>query len=381
MNILFVAPRYHTNQVPIMEYLVKNNHVVHFLAYRKEYTEDHRIIEPQLCHSSILYKLMEFCCFRRNTNSIYRENFKISKFIPSCIWLVKYILSIHPDVVVIRDKKKSSSLVYFICLLCRVQHILLYTQDPCFISKESRENRIKRFIKKIIYPKKIYSPVKYKEIKPICCSIATGYCFIPFAMNFDVSIVNQRCYLQGNKINILDVGKYRDYKNHFVLAKAIALLPISVRNELRITVVGQARSEEEKKYRQKLEAFIFDRNMKDNFVLKESIPYSQMADVYLQNDVFILTSKVETASISVIEAMKYGNVCISTNRNGTASYIQSDLGFIFESDNENSLKDVLIEIYNKKECIPELGRRTFEFASNNYSTEVYFDKLQMLINE
>ena len=381
MNILFVAPRYHTNQVPIMEYLVKNNHVVHFLAYRKEYTEDYRVVEPELCHSSIIYKFLEFYYFRRNTSNIYRENFKISKFIPSCFWLVKYIMRIHPDVVIIRDKKHSSSLVYLISLICGVKHILLYTQDPCFISKEYNENRIKRYIKKIIYPKKIYSPVKYNELKSISCPIATGYSFIPFAMNFDDSRVKQRCYLRGNKVNILDVGKYRDYKNHFVLAKAIALLPSDVRNELRITIVGQAYSEEEKNYRQKLEAFIFDRKMEDIFVLKESIPYSQMADVYLQNDVFILTSKVEAASISILEAMKYGNVCISTNKNGTASYIQSDLGFIFESDNENSLRNVLLKIYDKKECLPELGRRTFEFASNNYSTEVYFHKLQMLINE
>lgn len=364
-----------------MEYLVKNNHKVHFLVYRKERTEDYKVVKPKLCRPSMIYKVKEFFFFRKNINSIARENFKISQFIPSCCWLAKYLLKIKPDVVIIRDKKLSSSLVYIISLICCVKHIILYTQDPCFVSKICDENQIKRLIKKVIYPRKKYSPVKYKEVGSASYLNATEYSFIPFAMNFDANIVRKRNYLHNGKINILDVGKYRDYKNHFVLIKAVALLPQEVREEIRITIVGQAYSKEEKDYRYKLECFIFDKGLENIFILMESVPYYQMTDVYLQNDVFILTSKIEVASISILEAMKYGNVCISTNKNGTASYIRPDLGFIFESDNEISLKNILIEIYNKKEHLPKLGWETFEYASNNYSTEAYYNKLQKLINE
>ena len=380
MIFLYVAPRYHTNQVPIMEYLVDQGHEVHFLAYRKEKTENYDVVSPQFCKPSLYFRMKVYLFFRREANSTKRERFRMSKFMPSFIWTLLYIRKVKPNVIIIRNRNFATSVMYFAGKLCGVSHILLYIQDACYAKQIRKDGAFKRFVKHIIYPSKVYSPVDRSEITSENL-IQMGYHFIPFAMNFDDKIVQGRSYLRGGLINIIDVGKYRDYKNHFVLVKAVALLPEEIRNQFRISIIGQAYSEEEKRYKSELESFISDNDLSSIIRSMEAVPYSEMIDQYLSHDIFILTSKVEAASISLLEAMKYGNVCISTNRNGTASYINNDLGYIFESDNAESLKDVLLNITDNKPQIPQMGKQTYEYAKRNYSTASYFNKLMQLIDE
>ena len=46
--ILFVAPRYHTNQVGIVRALMNHGHDVHFHVRTKGFTEDYSLVEPKL---------------------------------------------------------------------------------------------------------------------------------------------------------------------------------------------------------------------------------------------------------------------------------------------------------------------------------------------
>jgi len=380
MTFLYVAPRYHTNQVPIMEYLVNQGHNVHFLAYRKERTENYNVVVPQLCKPSLYYRIKEYFFFRKETGSIERELFRMRKFIPSFFWTLIYIRRVKPDVIIIRNRNFAASVVYLASKICRISHVLLYTQNACYTKQVKRNTVLKRFIKSIIFPQKTYSPVEMSEVSAGKL-YETDCHFIPFAMHFDDRVMQNKEYFRGGTINILDVGKYRDYKNHFVLVKAIALLPEDLRKQLRITILGQSYSEEEKEYKCRLEKFIIDNNLSTIINTKSAVPYSDMKDQYLSHDVFILTSKKELASISILEAMSCGVVCISTNRNGTASYISNSLGYIFESDNEASLKDVLINIVQNKSAIPEMGKQTYKYAKQRYSAGLYYERLTQLIDE
>lgn len=380
MTFLYVAPRYHTNQVPIMEYLVNQGHNVHFLAYRKERTENYNVVVPQLCKPSIYYRIREYLFFRKETGSIERELFRMRKFIPSFFWTLIYIRRVKPDVIIIRNRNFAASVVYLASKICRISHVLLYTQDACYTKQVKRNTVLKRFIKSIIFPQKVYSPVEMSEVSADKL-YATNCHFIPFAMHFDDRVMQNREYNRGGYINILDVGKYRDYKNHFVLVKAVTLLPENVQKQLRITILGQAYSKEEKQYKYRLEQLISDNNLSTIVDVKDAVPYSEMMNQYLSHDIFILTSKVEVASVSILEAMSCGLLCISTNRNGTASYINKDFGYIFESDNEESLKDILTSIVENRTKISRMGKQTFKYAKRNYSTDLYYKRLTLLIDE
>ena len=46
MKFLFLAPRYHTNQIGIIRNLIKNKHKVFFNSLFKGKTEDHSLLKP-----------------------------------------------------------------------------------------------------------------------------------------------------------------------------------------------------------------------------------------------------------------------------------------------------------------------------------------------
>src|SRR5690625_5554899 len=48
MRILFVAPRFHTNQVPLMEALLAGGHQVQFHVERVRPSEDHSLVTPRV---------------------------------------------------------------------------------------------------------------------------------------------------------------------------------------------------------------------------------------------------------------------------------------------------------------------------------------------
>ena len=54
MKILFVAPRYHTNQTYIVKTLREKGHNVYFFVSRIGKTEDHSIIRPKIIKVNFL---------------------------------------------------------------------------------------------------------------------------------------------------------------------------------------------------------------------------------------------------------------------------------------------------------------------------------------
>ena len=60
MKFLFIAPRYHTNQIGIIRNLMKKKHKVFFNSLYKGRIEDHSLLKPFYLPQSNLSKIIEF---------------------------------------------------------------------------------------------------------------------------------------------------------------------------------------------------------------------------------------------------------------------------------------------------------------------------------
>jgi len=60
VKFLFLAPRYHTNQIGIIRNLIKNKHKVFFNSLYKGKIEDHSLIKPFNLPQSNVSKIIEF---------------------------------------------------------------------------------------------------------------------------------------------------------------------------------------------------------------------------------------------------------------------------------------------------------------------------------
>ena len=325
---------------------------------------------------NIFFKFYDWLRYRNKTYE-EKERFTIKYFIPSVRDLVRNLLVFKPNVVIMREGGYSTILGTFICRILFVDRIVLYTQMPQYVNSIKPSKFIVKLYEKFLLPHISYTPVKTAVYTEDFSQLhLTSKAFIPFVMKFKSDSL-ERGYLIGGKINLLDVGKYRDYKNHFILLNALSRLSKSTLETFRVTIIGQMTTDAEKDYCNRMKSFVTENNLVDTVTIKDAILHTEMPNMYLSNDVFILTSKRETASVSVLEAMSYGLVCISTSHNGTATYVGEN-GFVFDTDNVESLVGVLNKIASLKEQLPTIGKATFNYALQNYNSDVYCNLLEKL---
>lgn len=379
MKIAFFAPRYHTNQVPIVRVLKKNGVDVEFYAHYIGATEDHsdvevQLLKPSLSMSIYMWLRSVFHCEKS------AEEYGM-KFNASFIDIIRKLKKDKPDLVVVRGKDTAERKVYAICKLLGIP-IVLYNQEPMY--KPGKDSIIKSFFKALYntwVPKIRYTPVvvsDYYDLEKLNeLYIPKKVYHIPFAIE-EVPDADKRTYSSDGIVRFLMVGKYRKYKNHQVLIDA--LKQIKNKDGFELTLIGQCFDQREREYLSWLKDYVKDNNLDDKVKFIENINPEDMKHYYLSHDVLILSTKREVASISVLEAMHHGMSVISTSANGTASYLTNGKsGYIFKTCDAEDLAQKIEEYINDPSKVDLLGKQALIEARSNSSPDVYISALNNLL--
>ena len=336
MKFLFVAPRFHPNLFPLLDGLVHQGHAVTFCATSYGQTEKYTGIEMILLKPSFLTKKLSKRWQKKGNQ--YLEKKLIFWFMPNKRQIKSIITNAQPDVIILRDRNFLS--LFFYIFKGKKIKSLLYNQAPIFQTKESL---LKRMIKKLcgpFFPKRRITPCQYSQypLENMKYIKDKNAFFVPFVSR---GFAKKRDYIKGDVVNIFDCGKYREYKNHLCLLKSIDLIVNDRKiSNFHVTILGQASDDKEKQYLNNLKIFVKERHIERYFTFLTQIPYDEVPNYYLKNDVFVLPSREEVASVSVLDAMSFGLATISTSKNGTADYILPNFnGNIFETDNHVDLAD------------------------------------------
>ncbi|MDE7358380.1 MAG: hypothetical protein K2N39_02910, partial [Lachnospiraceae bacterium] len=109
MKFLYVAPRYHTNQMDIMKGLTELGHEVRFISHYAAVIEDYSCVTPIVLGYARLYKLIDFLyvkvIHRKDPTAIV---FKIQHGFPPLRKLRKLICGFAPDLVILRERSVYS---------------------------------------------------------------------------------------------------------------------------------------------------------------------------------------------------------------------------------------------------------------------------------
>lgn len=344
------------------------------------------MLVPTQMKLSFFGKLVDRHLRKKYDASTY-ESKLVERFWPSFWWMRKEIKRIKPDVVIMRYRIPSNLITNLACKTLGIKVRILYNQTDLYTKKTAKQS----FKKKLLFsffPKVRMTTVQMHDVFELKYHkdqyhILPHEYFLPYVHEPNAE-AEDRSYFKDKMLNILDVGKYRPYKNHFVLANAVKVL--KDRGELkdmRFTILGQASVPEEIDYLNSLKKHIEEIGVSEYITLRTHIPYKEMMALYLENDVFILTSLDEQASISILEAMSNATVPISTNLNGTAHYIkEGETGFFFETDNPESLADSIKYISDHRDLVPKWGKNGYNDIKENYMYKNYKAALsQVLENE
>lgn len=162
--------------------------------------------------------------------------------------------------------------------------------------------------------------------------------------------------ITNNKVQFVSTGNFGQIKGTDILLKAFADLPTCY--DWHLTIVG-------KKPTINLEYWnkLIQKVPSDKLSLIDPTNQLKLRDIYSSSDVYIVSSRLETANISMLEAMACGCFVLCNKIEGPETLLSQNVSLIFENKNEGLLESL------KKIFQTELPNRQFmiNFVETNYS--------------
>lgn len=367
MKFLYVAPRYHTNQMDVMKGLTERGHEVRFISHYAAIIEDYSSVTPIVLGYSRLYRLIDFLYVR----VIHRKDptaivFKIQHGFPPMRKLKKLICGFEPDLVILRERSVYSMAAYHICKK-KGYPCILYNQNPLW-SEPAKKDLKHRLVDHMTPPLRM-TPVM-GEKKPGLTVRENDY-FVPFVVD-PQRAPKERAYFKGGRVHILCIGKYEIRKHHLELLRAVEQL--RERYEIHVTLVGEATNHFQKAYCGQVKAYVREHRMEDLVTVKTNVPKRDMEREYLEADLYVIPSTLEMASVSQLEAMSYSLPVICSDKNGTSCYVEDGVtGFLFRDCDEADLLSKLDAMLSDRQRMLSMGAAGCRALADKYNFKSYFD--------
>lgn len=372
MRFLYVAPRYHTNQMDIMKGLIEHGHEVCFISHYAAIIEDYSYVTPIVLGYSPLYRLIDWLyvkvIHRKDPTAIV---FKIQHGFPPMGKLRRIIRNFQPDVVILRERSVYSMAAYHICRKLGYPCIL-YNQNPLW-SEPAKTDPVHRLVAKLS-PKMRMTPVM--GVKKPGTSIKENDYFVPFVID-PQRAPQDRTYFADDTIHILCIGKYEIRKHHLMLLDVVRQLKDQYK--LHLTLVGEATNHFQKDYCGQVRERVKEYHMEDIVTVKTNVPKSSMEAEYLAADVYVIPSTLEMASVSQLEAMSYSLPVICSDTNGTACYVEDGVtGYRFKDCDREDLQAKLDKMISDRERMMRMGAAGYQALTEKYNYDRYFETIMQI---
>lgn len=376
MRFLYVAPRYHTNQMDIMKGLIEHGHEVCFISHYAAIIEDYSYVTPIVLGYSPLYRLIDFLyvkvIHRKDPEAIV---YKIQHGFPPMRRLKKLICDFKPDVVILRERSVYSMAAYLVCRR-KGYPCILYNQNPLWSEPVKRD--FAHRIANRLSPQMRMTPVM--GVKKPGTSIKENDYFVPFVVE-PRRAPEERTYFADDAIHILCIGKYEIRKHHLLLLQVVEELSKRQNGDkcrkdcdrIKLTLIGEATNHFQKEYCEQVRQYVSEHNMENIVTVKTNVPRSEMAAEYLTADLYVIPSTREMASVSQLEAMSYSLPVICSDTNGTACYVEDGItGYQFKDCDQSDLQCKLGAMLSDRERMKAMGAAGYRAVATKYNFENYY---------
>lgn len=385
LKVMYIAPRLHPNQCPILSGWISDNNKVCFLVQHEGHVEDHSIVAPIILgQSKICNFLPVFFRGISDRDQQHKNHFRSKNTCPPISRLIAIMNEFEPDILIVRDRSLYMLVCYWVACFKRVP-VILYNQTPLY---SMRKRGIKHVMFDWLFPKYSMTPVWQRgeyhsrnEWAEIGYKGHNSY-YIPFVMAPHCS-PKEREYFWNDQINILEIGRYEKRKNHFHMLDVVKrLIQEFPKERIHLHIVGECANDQQSVYKSKLTEKIKEEELCDVIELFENLNIEQMDSEYKKADLFILPSSGEPASISPLEAMSYSLACVSGDDNGTADYIiPGQTGEIYHDGNWNELYIKLSMLISDRRRIRAYGEAAYQNIKENYCFEQYKEGIYNILDK
>jgi len=371
MKILFVAPRFHTNQSTIVDTLIREGNKIFFHVSTIGPIENHSQVKPVIVEESIISKLITKIIGDRSKNR--------KKYFPDLFKYYSIIKKISPDIVIIRRHGRVFS--YMAAIYCNIfkSKVIFYDQINSNFFNSQQNKSFRSYIKKLkfisilkIFNAAWFTPLHNSDQNT---HLPDRCYYLPFAV--DIKIDSKLTI--NTPIQLLTIGKYYKRKNHQLLIEA--LVKIKDDYDFHLTIVGEVSNDTHRNIQLSIKDLVRKAGLENKIEFFNNIPFNKMESIYGSNDLFILPASHEPASIAVLEAMGYGLPVICSDSCGTETYIKRKYnGDLFISDSVESLSSTIEKYLSDENHILKQKKWLLDNAFKTISGENYYKKFSSMVS-
>lgn len=375
MKVMYIAPRFHTNQSAVVKGWLERGDEVLFISYYTAIIEDYSCIKPIVLGFSPLYELFDkFYMDVLHRKDLAAATFKINHGLPPIRKLRRIIKSWQPDIIIMRDRTLYTIAAY---LTGRKSRCILYNQSPMWDDPPKRDFAHK--IVRKLTPKYRMTPVMGKKGPGKLIGEKTY--FVPFAVEAKVP-PEEKNYFQEDRINILCIGKFEPRKHHMMLMDVVKEINSESGEGFHLTIIGEATNRHQKEFLKKVETHRTENHYEDLVTLLTNVPRNETDCYYRDADVFVIPSTDEMASISQLEAMGFAVPVICSDTNGSACYVkEGEWGCLFRDCDKEDLKRKLQLLVKDRKQIVKMGAAAYRAVLENYTFKNYYEGIQTILKD
>ena len=165
----------------------------------------------------------------------------------------------------------------------------------------------------------------------------------------------------GQMISIGRLEEVKDFKTLIIMFSAIIKY-----HGMTLKIIGEGSQ------RQELEELIKKYELEKSVILTGRLDSDKIKEELLKSDIFVLTSKSESFSLALCEAMNYGVPCVAFDVDvGPREIIDNEkTGFIVPDRNISAMSKRIDELLNSKELRVKIGKEAHEKVARYYPENV-----------
>jgi glycosyltransferase involved in cell wall biosynthesis len=186
---------------------------------------------------------------------------------------------------------------------------------------------------------------------------------------------NQKYISNCENKKIISVGRLEDVKDFSLLIDIFAkIVEKHKNNDWNLEIIGSGSLKEE------LESKIQTLNLKNNIKLTQNLPIDMVYKKLSESSIFVLTSKSESFSLVLCEAMDVGIPVVSFDIDaGPKEIISNDEnGYLIENRNIDDMVDKILSLIDNSKLRKEIGSNAKQSAKKYYSSNIIKKWLEII---
>jgi len=379
MRIMYVLHRYHTNQIAIMKGWKEHGDELKLLTWYTGKVEDHTAVVPEtLGYSGLFESFYRFYMSLPHRNA-FAKDINLHYGFPPFGKFEKEVKEFKPDLVILRERSIYTMVCYRVCRKYGIP-AFLYNLSPVWAEPSYfKHDFMHRFVRSRC-PEYRITPTRQIGIDMTGKVRDPHSYWAPFLVE-PMCPPEEKKYFYDDRINIFEIGKYQERKNHFMMVRVFARLRERY-PKIHLTIAGECSDPFHEEYYNRLCAYLKENHLEDAVTLYRNLSKQEVNDIYRRSDIYVLASTGEPASISVIESMSFCVPSLSGTDNGTADYIRPGItGEVFRDCDEDDLYKKLSGMLANPDRIPEMGAAGYQSVLRQFQFANYYSVIREMMED